>query len=394
MYMASGNEFDICFTSTWMNDYHKAAQEGGILDITDYIEKYAPALKSALPDYVFDSAKIGGKIYGVPNMQVMTHPIAVNAQKEYVKKYNFDFSSVKSMNDLDPFLGEIKANEPDKYAIKPGNIDYWILPKWEFVIEDSNVVILKDGSSNKLEIQFNTNEFKDGLEKTHEWYEKGYIRPDISSVGDDTTDVSNGKYIVNCGNWKPGAESYDKIPKIYAILHEPYLKRNGALSTVLSVGAKSRNPEKAVQLIELINTNKDLYNLICFGIKGTHYNLIDGKVEKLKDVGYAPNCDWAFGNQFNAYVAVNQDDDVWEQTKKMNDEAQRSPLLGFVPDLAPIQNELSQISAVNEEFSVYKVGADAPENYWNNYMEKLKIAGQQKVLDELQKQVDKFLAAK
>lgn len=394
MYMASGNDFDICFTSTWMNDYHKAAQSGGILDITSYIDEYAPSLKEIIPDYAIESAKVNGKIYGIPNVQVMTHPICLSATKEYVDKYNFDFSSVKSMDDATPFLELIKKNELDKYAIKPMNIDYWVLPKWEFVIEESNIVIPKDGSSSKLEIQFNTEEFKNGLKTTREWYEKGYIRPDISSMGDDSADEKAGKYVVTCGTWKPGGDAYSTIPKVSAILHEPYLKRNGALQTVLSVGAKSKHPEKAVQLIELVNTNKELYNLLCFGIEGKHYNLIDGKLEKIKDSGYDMNCDWALGNQFNAYVRVEQDDNVWEETKKMNDEALRSPLLGFVPDITPIEAELSQIAAVNEEYAVYKVGADDPDNYWDEYMDKLEVAGQKKVLDVLQKQVDEFWASK
>lgn len=394
MYMASGNDFDICFTSTWLNDYHKAAQNGGILDITDYVDEYAPDLKTVLPDYVLQSAMINERLYGIPNVQVMTHPRALVALEEYVDKYNFDFKSVKHINDVEPFLEILKKNESDKYPFRPNNIDEWVLLKWEFVLEGSNVVIMKDGSTSKLELQFDTDEFKDGLKKMREWYEKGYIRADVSTIGDDTSDKKANKYVVTCDNWKPGGDAYDIVPKTYAILYEPYLKRNGALQTVLSVGAKSKHPDKAVQLIELMNTDKELYNLMCFGIEGVHYNLVDGKVKKIENSGYSPNHDWAFGNQFNAYVAEGQDDDIWEQTQKMNDEAQRSPLLGFVPDLTPIINELSQISAVNEEYAVYKVGADDPANYWEDYMKKLDIAGQHKVLEELQRQVDEFFSSK
>lgn len=106
------------------------------------------------------------------------------------------------------------------------------------------------------------------------------------------------------------------------------------------------------------------------------------------------NYDWCFGNQFNAYIRQGAPDDVWEQTKKMNDEAPKSPLLGFVPDLKPIMNELLQISSVNDEYAIYKVGADDPKNYWDEYMNKLELAGQQTVLDELQRQVDEFFANK
>lgn len=394
MYMASGNSFDICFTSNWLNDYQKAATSGGLMDITQYVENDAPGLKTAIPEYVLESAKIDGKLYGIPNVQVMTHPLSLNVDKTIAAKYDFDFSAVKKMNDIEPYLEMVKEGSPEVYPYKPLNMDMWVLPEYEFVVDESNVVIKKDGSSHKLMLQFDSDAFKTGLNTTRDWYLKGYIRQDVSSVGDDTTDVKMGKYAVDNGNWKPGAEATDLRPTEHIILHEPYLKRVGALQTMLAVGAKSKNPDKAVKLIELVNTNQALYNLLCFGIEGKHYNLVNNKVVAIEDSGYDPNSDWSFGNQFNAYVREGAPDDVWEQTQKMNDEAKKSPLLGFVPDLTPITNELSQISSVNEEFAIYKVGADDPQNYWDNYMKKLEVAGQQKVLDELQRQVDEFFAAK
>ena len=393
MYMASGNTFDICFTSNWLNDYQKAVTSGGFADITEYVEN-SPGLMETIPEYVLDSARIDGKLYGVPNVQVMTHPISLNIDMTIASKYDFDFSTVKTVNDIEPYLKMVKEGSPDVYPYRSLNMDMWVEPEYEFVIEDSNVVIKKDGSSHKLMLQFDLEEFKTGLYTTRDWYLKGYIRQDVSSMGDDTADYEMGKYAVNNGSWKPGSEASELRPTKYILLHEPYLKRQGALQTVLAVGAKSRYPEKAVKLIELMNTNKELYNLICFGIEGIHYNFVNNKVVTVENSGYNPNYDWCFGNQFNAYIRQGAPDDVWEQTKKMNDEAPKSPLLGFVPDLKPIMNELLQISSVNDEYAIYKVGADDPKNYWDEYMNKLELAGQQTVLDELQRQVDEFFANK
>ena len=383
MYMASGNTFDICFTSNWSNDYQKAVTCGGFMDITQYVNE-SPGLIQTIPEYILDSVKIDGKLYGVPNMQVMTHPISLYIDKTIASKYAFDFSTVKTMNDIEPYLKMVKEGSPEVYPYRPVDIDMWVEPEYEFVVEGSNVVIKKDGSSHELLLQFDLEEFKTGVNTTRDWYEKGYIRQDVSSMGDDSADVKMGKYAVDNGNWKPGGEASDLRPTEHIILHEPYLKRVGAQQTMLAVGARSENPEKAVKLIELLNTDKVLYNLLCFGVEGKHYNLVNNKVVSIKNSGYDPNLDWCFGNQFNAYIREGAPDDVWEQTIKMNDEAAKSPLLGFVPDIAPIANE----------YSIYKVGADDPKNYWDEYMKKLDAAGQQKVLDELQRQVDEFFASK
>ena len=96
-----------------------------------------------------------------------------------------------------------------------------------------------------------------------------------------------------------------------------------------------------------------------------------------------------FGNQFNAYVMEGQEDDVWEQTEKMNNESVASPLLGFVLDTDPIKNEIAQISAVNAEYQLYGFIVNGLDS-WDAYMEKLDKAGRKKVLDEIQKQVNEY----
>ena len=100
-----------------------------------------------------------------------------------------------------------------------------------------------------------------------------------------------------------------------------------------------------------------------------------------------------FGNQFNAYLQVGQDDDVWEQTSKLNDEAIKSPLLGFVLDTDPIKNEISQISAINSEYALNTFIVNGLDN-WDEYMKKLETAGSKKVLAEIQKQVNEYWKTK
>ena len=70
---------------------------------------------------------------------------------------------------------------------------------------------------------------------------------------------------------------------------------------MIGISRTSKNPEKAFKFIELVNTDKDLYNLICFGIEGKHYNLDEnGRVVFNDQGGYIPKACWKFGNQFNA----------------------------------------------------------------------------------------------
>ena len=79
----------------------------------------------------------------------------------------------------------------------------------------------------------------------------------------------------------------------------------------------------------------------------------------------------------------------------MNNEAVKSPMLGFVPNTDPITNELANITNVDSEFSAKKGMGTADASEWlDDYLAKREQAGVQKVKEELQKQYNEFLASK
>lgn len=396
MNMASGNAYDLCFTSNWLNVYVSAVEAGGLMDITDYI---TDDLRELVPEYILNQAAVDGRIYAVPNIQVMTHPCSIRIQKRLADKYNLDVSKIKTIEDMEPFFEQIKQNEPDIYPYRTvWDNGPWTRPLYEQIYASSNIYIKKDSSSTELLVGFETPEFQRAIAKLREWYEKGYIRSDVASAANDTAGWNAGKYAADITTWKPGQEALDKAQGyeyVYAPLHEPYMLRDGASAAMTGVGANSKNPEKAVELIALMNSDKDLYNLICYGIQGTHYNLTeDNKIAVVENSGYKPGRDWVFGNQFNAYVSEGADADVWEKTDEMNNNSIKSPLIGFTPDVSAIRMELSQLASVADEFAYMFTGAYAVEDYWEEYVSKMEMAGVRKVRDELQKQVDEFLASK
>ena len=391
--MASGDSFDLCFTSNWLNDYYTAANSGGLMDITEYIDD---STKAVLPDYALEAAKINGKIYGVPNVQVMTHPLAMYIDRVIYEKYKsqIDFLEIDNMDELEPLLELIKKDYPDKYAFHTlWGVQAWTLPVYEKIL-GTNMVIRCDGTEPEAKFLLDTPEYLEGVRKLHQWYEKGYIRADVASAGDDSSDRKAGKYVVMFEKWKPGLDQ-TYPDRVYKTLHDPYLEFSGPLQAMTGVGAKSKNPELAVKLIKLMNSNKELYNLMCYGIEGMHYTKNeDGTVKYIEDSKYAPKADWKWGNQFNAYIPEGVDAGVWEQTSKMNDDAVKSPLLGFVPDLKEIRAEISQISNINSEFNALSLGAGDTEKLLEDYKAKLESAGQKKVEEEIKKQVAEFLKNK
>ncbi|MDR2157101.1 MAG: DUF3502 domain-containing protein [Clostridiales Family XIII bacterium] len=163
------------------------------------------------------------------------------------------------------------------------------------------------------------------------------------------------------------------------------------------VSATSENPIRAIKFIELLNTDKELYNLICYGVEGQHYRKTgENRIEPIIDSGYAVNIAWEFGDQFNSYLLPGYPDDVWEQTDGINDGAEYSPIVGFVFDPEPVRVEISNCEAVFTEFwypLVSGVYQEKTDERLAAFLSRLKESGADKIIGEMQKQLDAWKAA-
>ena len=398
MNMASRSEFDICFTG-YVNNYDDAVRRGAFLDITKMLE--GTKLKEALPDYAWESVEIDGKIYAVPNQQTFTQTLGLLFRKDLVEKYNFDYTKVEKMQDLEPYLQTIKENEKDVYPIRQFKFEYLMGDKYEALNALGSMAYLKRDGSNKIIALSDIPEVKEFADLSHSWFNKGYLRPDIATVKNDNTEMYAGKYAVWGQTFKPGVveEEQNKMANSIELvgvnLQTPYMTRFFATATMYAISATSKHPEEAFKFIELLQTNKELYNIICWGIEGKHYDkLEDGRIHVKPDSGYYYNQSWKFGNCFNSYILDDQNEDVWIQTMKENETADRSPILGLALDNTKIRTEVANCSSIVSEYAYMKKGYTDPETYFKEYQSRLREAGIDKIADEAQKQVDEYLSTK
>jgi putative aldouronate transport system substrate-binding protein len=149
----------------------------------------------------------------------------------------------------------------------------------------------------------------------------------------------------------------------------------------------------------LINTDVKLYNTMCYGIEGKHFVLKDGMRAFPEGVTaatstYNPDVAWAYGNSFNAYLAVGSDPEVLKKQLEYDQAAFPEPAFGFMFDETPVTTELTQINSVIAEYCTpMETGSVDYEVYYPQFIQKLKEAGLEKVVAEKQKQLDAFLAS-
>ena len=160
----------------------------------------------------------------------------------------------------------------------------------------------------------------------------------------------------------------------------------------------SENPERAMQVLNLLYTDAELYRLLIYGIEGTHYTTnADGTItlpEKDSRTYIGPE-NWKTGTCINSlYEAGKTGQKNYKKLKEMEATAEDNALIGFVFDTSNVSNEIANCNAVKGEYQGIVLRGyygDKWEACYNEYMQKLDDAGLQKVLEELRSQLKVYV---
>ncbi len=106
---------------------------------------------------------------------------------------------------------------------------------------------------------------------------------------------------------------------------------------------------------------------------------------------YVP--EYLIGNQFLVYILPSYENTVWKETEEKNAEAKADPNNGFCFDRTPVENELANLSSIGSQYSNQLTYSDIPlEETYALIDEKEKLAGVDKVKEEIQAQYDTWAA--
>jgi putative aldouronate transport system substrate-binding protein len=351
----------------------------------------------------------------VINYQVMATSYGFDVQKELADKYHFDWKNAKTFEDLEPYLDAVKKGEPNKIPLEystTADIFVGAAPLYGFdIIGDQKMpgwVRLND-KDLKVVNQYETPEFKNLIMQSRKWYEKGYFRKDAATTKEIAADRKAARYTMAM----PAYQTLDSLEDplndggLKAITGvEWYRKRftnliittDRAAATITAISRTSKNPERAMMFLELMNSDPQVANLLNFGIEGKHYKKIsDTRIERIKDSGYDPNFPWVFGNNLLLWKtesdAADAADaaDATEKWDQLNKSANLSPILGFTFNMEAVKSEIAQCQVVIDQYlSALTTGTADPDKIQPEFIDKLKKSGVDKVIAEKQKQLDEW----
>ena len=394
----AGEDIDLCFTG-YLDSYEARVYDNKLVEL-DELLKETPKLKKSVPEYLWDGARVKGKIYAVPNEQITSVSTALVVSRDLADKYGYDLSGIRSTYDIEPFLKLLKENEPNMYPIRVN----WGLNGFGSIDDNKfteasigGVMIVNENGKISTELITESAEKLKAAKTLSEWYKKGYIRRDVAIAMDSAEDLAAGKYGVWFETYKPGVEWQRKLMtgnNVYAVqVSKPYLSTSAMQSAMTGISISSKYPKQSLKLLELVNTEPEILNLLTYGIEGENYRkTADNVVERTENV--FSNSTWLFGNQFIVYTERNHDEDIWEKTKQINESSEKSPLIGFSADTSNIKQEIIKCNETVSKYNVCNNGTEDPDTYWADFDRELKQSGAEKIRRELEKQINKFLKNK
>lgn len=394
---AGRDVYDLAFTSHWKNDYFSGVANGVYYELTEEeLKKYAPKTYESMSDEIWNAVKVDGKIYAVPNWQIQTRATGINIPTEFIELTGADINNIKTIDDITEYLRAIIAKKPECNKI-PG---FWtqLLPYYGMVevYEEGMPGVIYFTKEGKPQIfnQYDSQEFLDYVALRHQWIDEGlcvdkYL-PDSKA---STKEKKEQPFMIHV--YKPGVEGELTKSKGYdwssAQMSQPVIATSGVTAALTGVSATSKNPQAALRMIEVLNTDSEIHNLLSYGIEGVDYEKTSEKqIKKLDNKQYSGINNWTMGTVANTYMLDTQEPTVWEDTKKFNDEAVTSPLLGFNADITNLTLEIANCKTViNEYLGMIDLGLydDAKVE---EFRSKLKQAGAEKIMTEIQSQIDEW----
>ena len=388
----TAGDYDILFTN--LNTYTNDVATGAFLDITDLLES-TPDLKASIPDDYWDAMRVNGQIYGVPAMKDSSITQYLVMADDAFEQYAPDYDPTTFTDLTDPELQAI--TDGSGTAAFPLSSSAATYLTYQYDTLGAGIIgmgVKYNDTTGTVVSIFEQPEITEYLELLRSWYNSGIINSDAATAAEDqsykaasiaqgwsgaaeTTWGPNMGTTVSVAQWGPTIISNDSV--------------RGSISCISN---NCQYPEKALQLLEIVNTDTYVRDLFYYGVQGENWDYTDDT----KQWVHKNNADWSMaGYTQGSFFTVTPDDtydfNQYDEVEQLNAAAEPSVLLGFSMDIEPVRDQVQNCITICEKYkSELLTGTREPSELVPQMMSELEGAGFADVMAEAQSQVDAFLA--
>ena len=408
---------DLIYVANWV-DYGILSASGAFVELDDLMETYAPDLLDEISEDALNMCRSNGELYAIPNTQAEYTSKGITYREDLRKELNLPVPD--SIEHFEEYMDGIKEAYPQQQLLavtteeSTGTQDAFDAAEAILGLQypwvnvkglDYGLAADNDSPSEVYDYWFSDDFVKD-CEIAKRWAEKGYWSRSALSDTNNSESYKNGLCVAQVAGMNPnkqitaindfedageGWESeYIAYGEVTGAIYPGHATQNG---TAIVRGTK--NPERALMVLDLLMTDPELNALIQYGIEGTHYEIDeDGFYKNLSDkFNYEGFNTW---NLRNGEMKLQQPTDVklqeyFDKYAKLAEECKYPAVNiydGFVEDYSSYSAERTAVSDVMREYlAPLQAGlVDDVEAAVEEFRSKVKAAGLDTVRESYEEQ--------
>jgi putative aldouronate transport system substrate-binding protein len=415
--VAAGDDYEAHFDGDW-GAIPTMAPGGAFLAIDDLVPKYAPNIWKTVDKDAWEKSKYAGEIIGIPWRWPKSERRSIQVRYDLYKKYGlkeFDTlnGDVFTLDDYEKYLDGVAKNEPGMIPVSP--TDQWMSPfsyvgGYQALNEQWNIVYDLEDPKLKLMDLEKTDFYKTMIARFRRWYLNGYFEKDVMAQKEHYKDLMiAGKtasivHVFNSENElsmqiKPTHPDWEV--KAHLLRVDLVGPLSPPMNNFLLFNRNGKNPELAIRFWEWMHLNQENYDLVMYGIKGTHWNEGPNRTVEIPapySMADSPYYGWhgrwcAWWPEYERPTADDLPGWAEKEVKAAYINDKIPPHVGFFPDLSAVKNEIAQRFSNKQNIGKgLELGVLDPDEAYEDYIAKQNAAGVDKILAELQKQIDNWLA--
>ena len=320
-----------------------------------------------------------------------------------------DWNTVNDLDSMTDAMISLKKANPDKYFI-PGSTDpYWIPKSIDYFGDTNYLGVLADPThSTTVENYYESDYFKNFLEHVKVWKENGIFSPDplsnnqptLMSVNLGIADGTPG-YSWDAESSIPSTGVQNGMDVVGSAVTEPLATTGDVTTYMWHISPFCKNPEAAMRVLNVLFTDPEAAQIAANGLEGLEYELDENgqmmypEGKTMADIGW-PAASMAYWPNVTLCKTWNYEaEDIYDQMKKKNENAEKSLALGFQFDSSKVADQITACTnVVAQYYTPLMYGEVDIDSTLEEFNKQLYAAGLQDIIDEKQAQLDAWLASK
>ncbi len=298
-------EADMMVTTDW-TDYGRYTRSGDYLNLEYLLPAAAPKLFLMISIFAWEMCYIEGSLYAIPNAWPVYESGGVQYREDLRAEYALPVPN--TLEKFETYIMGIKENMPEQGLMTVGPSAGHIYAfdaaellgfKYRYDFTNYGLALDYDRIAKPVDYWF-SDDFVDDMKLMKKWADNGFWAPDALHVVSDKDAFNQGISIADVSGTSPlgyiaDKKAMEEFHPYWEVGYAAYGETTGVMfpthatqnATVLT--RHCRDPKRALQVIEAIMTQQDIYNTVFYGVEGTDYQVDNEGFLVMLDTLIKPN---------------------------------------------------------------------------------------------------------